>query len=59
MPRSATPAEGLPPEPPTQADCCRGDCGDGCVFAIHERLLEQWREAQEAPPITSKEDHPP
>ena len=44
MVRASTPEPpDPPPEPPTQADCCKGDCGDGCVFALHEREMDRWR----------------
>ncbi|MDO9452698.1 MAG: oxidoreductase-like domain-containing protein [Stagnimonas sp.] len=35
------------PEPPSQENCCRGDCAPNCVFDIYERELERWQLALE------------
>lgn len=47
----------LPPRPvaPEQGECCQGDCGSSCVFAVYERDLERWQDRVDAllnePPV--------
>ncbi len=50
MPPSTVPAEVPPrPLPPEQAECCRGDCGEHCVFEVYERELARWQCRYENP----------
>lgn len=54
MPRNSPSPEAqpgaLPPRPaaPEQSECCQGDCGPHCVFAVYERDLERWQDTAEA-----------
>jgi hypothetical protein len=47
-PEPARDEDDLPPrpQPPRDSDCCRSDC-PVCVFDLHERELERWREQVE------------
>ncbi|MES2885196.1 MAG: oxidoreductase-like domain-containing protein [Pseudomonadota bacterium] len=48
MPQHSSPVERLPrPLPPSQAECCRGDCAPNCVFDVYERELERWQARHE------------
>ncbi|MDQ8023851.1 MAG: hypothetical protein REI94_18565 [Moraxellaceae bacterium] len=50
-PAPASPADDPRPQPPREPDvfdCCGNECGDACVWTIHQRLKKEYEEALDA-----------